>query len=34
MHSIDSAIIVEEEGAERLKEPGRRDDVNKTVFYT
>lgn len=34
MHSVDSAIIVEGEGAERLKEPGRRGDFNKTLFYT
>lgn len=33
-HSLGLAIIVDEEGAERVKEPGRRDDFNKTVFYT
>ena len=32
-HSLGLAIIVYKEGKERLKEPGRRDDFNKTVFY-
>ena len=32
-HSLGLAIILHKQGTERLKEPGRRDDFNKTVFY-